>query len=218
MRDPYEVLGVDRKAAQPTSRARFASLRKNCIPTPTKTIRRRRRALPKSTPRTKFSARRTSARRSTAARSTPKASRASAGSKDLAAPAPGPARRRLRPGANSKTSILVPKASPATARRGRGGAGAGGFEDILSEAFGRGAAGRRAGANSSPRISASAPMSSGADGVAAGRGQRRHPAPAAAHRQGCRGENSGRHHQRPANPARGPGHGRARRRRRPLIA
>ena len=46
-------------------------------------------------------------------------------------------------------------------------------------------------------------------GFADGRGQRFHPAAAFAERQGRRRQDSGRHHERPAHPAQRPGHGRA---------
>src|SRR3984957_14905378 len=96
------------RRARPTSRAPIGAWQKSCIPTPTRTIRRRRRALPSSTLRTKSSRTRTSARRSIAVRSTPTASR---GSRVLAPAAPTrvPASAAIP---ISKVSVLVRKVSP----------------------------------------------------------------------------------------------------------
>ena len=43
MRDPYEVLGVDRKARAGDIKSAFRKLAKNCIRMPTRTIRSCRR-------------------------------------------------------------------------------------------------------------------------------------------------------------------------------
>ena len=122
---------------------------RSCIPTPTRTIRRRRRASPSSTPPTRLSATTTSARPSTAARSTPRASRASTASKAMArGPGAGARGGGFGPDARiSSISTSVRRLHPQRRGAAGGGAGAGGFEDILREHFGgAGDAGRAAAA------------------------------------------------------------------------
>src|SRR4029077_10392202 len=97
------------RRARATSRAPIGAWQRSCIPTPIRTIRRRRRALPSLTPRTSSSKTRTSARRSIAARSMPRASRVSKGLAAAALiPAPASAATPI-----SKASASVRKVSPA---------------------------------------------------------------------------------------------------------
>ena len=115
------------------SRAPSGGSPRNCIPTPTSTIRRRPRASPSSMPPTRSSATRRSARLSTAARSTPKASRAFRASKVSAA---RPA-RRLRPRRDFETFTWGPGGFQRERPR-RAVGGFGGFDDIIKEMFGGG--------------------------------------------------------------------------------
>ena len=200
MRDPYEVLGVDRKASARRYQERLpASSPRSCIRTPTRTIRRRHRASPSSTPRTKSLAmtdkRKAFDRGEIDAEGKPRFQ----GFEGLAAVEAG--RRAgggFGPDANFETFNFGPEgftAPPARTWRGAGGGGFGGFEDILKEMFsGGGRGGGRRRSNSSRKISASA-----ADVSRNCRPSRCRTRPtastqraASADRQGCRRQNSGR--------------------------
>ena len=159
MRDPYDVLGVDRKASAATSKAPSGGLRRSCIPTPTRTI-------PKAASRfAEINAayeilgdddkRKAFDRGEIDAEGKPRFQGfegfggAGAGARRAAALVPTP---------SSRLSTSARKALPAV----RGAAAAARerararlrrhFEDILREAFG-GAGGARARRTSSPRIS-----------------------------------------------------------------
>ncbi len=207
MRDPYEILGVSKGASAAEIKSAFRSSPRNCIPTPTSTIRKRPRVLPSSTRPTKLSATTTSARRSTAARSTPRASRAS-----RASPARNPARGGFGRRGRLRKFHLGPDGFQ---RRGAGVAAGGSAAAAVAVASrillrgmfgGRAQPGGSAASNSSRKISAR----SGAGGrdlhaeltiTLADAAKRRQDARPSADRQGRRSQNSGGPRQRPDRSA-----------------
>ena len=163
MRDPYEVLGVDRKASAGDIKSAFRRLAKKLHPDANKNdpkaasrfaeINAAYEILGEDDKRKAFD------RGEIDAEGKPRFR----GFEGFGAGA-GPARPcsgGFGPDAEFETFSFGPEGFTRSARRG-GGAGFGGFEDILKEAFGnmggRGARARRAAARRSrPRISASAP-------------------------------------------------------------
>ena len=127
MRDPYEVLGVDRKASAGRHQERLpAACEEAASGRQQERPEGRLDALPSSMPRTKSSARKTSAKPSTAARSTPRASRASTASRDLGAAA-GAAPAASAPESEFETFSFGPEGFTRSTRPRRAAPAAGGL-------------------------------------------------------------------------------------------
>ena len=191
------------RRAQPTSRAPSGAWRKNCIPTPTRTI-------PKAA--TRFAEinaayeilgdedkRKAFDRGEIDAEGKPKFHGFEGFGAGAGAGRPG--------GFGAEAEFESFSFGPEGFTRRRGAAAAAAAVSAASRTFSRkpsaawaaAARGAAAARRSSPRISAvGADVARRNDGDAAGSGARRHPAPAAADRQGRRRQDSGRDHRRPA--------------------
>ena len=101
---PMKCWGLGGTRTRRRSRAPFASSRRNCIPTPTRTTPNSRSASPRSTPPTRSWVRTPSARLSTAARSMPRASQGLAASRVSRARAAAAAAAPAAPGGRAPTS------------------------------------------------------------------------------------------------------------------
>ncbi len=195
MRDPYEVLGLDRKASSSDIKSAFRRSAKKLHPDANKND-------PKAASRfAELNAayeilgdekkRKAFDRGEIDAEGKPRF-RGFEGFGGGAGPRPGAG---FGPEADFETFSFGPEGFTRTTRRGRGGGGAGfgGFEDILREAFGGMVGARRTGTRSAfetDNISSGADVSCFADCVSAGSSAWNHPALAPAVRQRCRGQDS----------------------------
>ena len=112
MRDPYEVLGVDRKASEADIKSAFRRMAKKLHPDANKTDPKAASRFAELNAAYEILGEEESAKPSTGARSTPKVSRGSKASRGSER-VPGAGRAVLRPSPNSRPSASVRRALPA---------------------------------------------------------------------------------------------------------